>query len=109
MRDVDAVFLALADRKRRFALYCLQEHHAVALADLAEFVAERESETEVADLSPEHVRDVYLSLYHYHVPELEAADLARYDQGEDLVAKTEHTDAALETARERVALLLADG
>jgi len=100
MCDLDVIFRALADRKRRHVLACLQEHHTVSLADLAEFVAGRESGGDATTVSAEVARDVYLSLYHNHVPKLEEADLLRYDQENDLVTRTEDADATLERVRD---------
>jgi DNA-binding transcriptional ArsR family regulator len=106
MADVDAIFQALADSKRRYVLMCLQDHHTVSLADVAEFVAEHEYETEITDLSDELVREVYFSLYHTHIPKLEAVSLVHYEQETDIVAKTEHTGQSLLKAHDSVTELI---
>jgi hypothetical protein len=59
--DVGTIFRALAHRRRRLALGCLAEHQRLALPDLAESVAHRESDRRIDDLSGETVRDVYLA------------------------------------------------
>ena len=104
--SVGTVFQALSRRRRRVALGRLQTHGTMSLADLAELVAEREAETDIVELSPEEVRDVYFSLYHKHLPVLVEAGLADYDQDGDLVSVTDRTDSALTVARETLDSLI---
>lgn len=102
MCGLDAIFTALAEERRRLVVRCLQEHDTLTLADLAELVAEKETGEDIATLSGTVVRDVYLSLYHHHVPPLEDAEIARYDQEQDVVAKTDELTTALDRARDSV-------
>lgn len=104
--DVETVFHSLSDRRRYVALRCLQTHVTVTLSDLAELVVEHETSEDIVAIPPERVRDVYLSLYHTHVPKLVEAELAWYDQEDDLVGVTEHADATLATARRRIESLI---
>ena len=106
MGELDATFRALADRRRRLALSCLREHHSVSLPDLAEFVAVEVWDSDLTSISGERVRDVYFSLYHKHVPVLEAANLVHYEQEEDLVALTDRTTDSLATARDSLDSML---
>lgn len=106
MCELEDVFRALADERRRHVLVCLQEHHTVSLADLAEFVVERERDESLAEISAEAIRDVYFGLYHNHVPVLEEADLVRYEQEADVVAQTEQTTTRLSSLRDRLDSLL---
>lgn len=109
MGGLDAVYRALVDERRRIVLSVLREHHTVPLPDLAETVAESEADEEIAAIPGEEVRDVYMSLYHKHVPLLVAADLVRYEQSDDVVAWTDRADERLYTARDRVDALLDEG
>jgi hypothetical protein len=109
MSDLGPVFHALADRRRRTALAWLQEHHVVSLPDLAEIVAEDELGEDVTEISGERVREIYLSLYHTHVPLLTDAKLVRYDQEEDLVSRTEETAALLASVRDSVDRVMRNG
>lgn len=102
MDDLETIFAALADGRRRLALSHLQKHHTVPLPDLAELIAEHEQRADVQDIPGEQVKDVYMSLYHKHVPVLEEANLAHYEQEQDLVRRTESTSTALESAREEL-------
>lgn len=97
--NVEAVFRALLERRRRIAVRCLQDHQQVTLADLAELVCERETNTDLVHLSPEEVTEVYSSLYHNHLPLLVDANLATYDQEEDLVELADDAKPTLDCAR----------
>lgn len=79
----------LADRRRRYALCCLYGRpNPVSLPDVADQITEWEYGGPVEELLDERLH-VYMSLYHDHVPALEAADLVRYSQSADAVALAE--------------------
>lgn len=88
--DLDTLFSMLSDERRRYALYCLDEHrNPVALADLADEVARLEHDARtVAEVPAEDVKSVYMSLYHNHVPRLEDAGIVSYSQSADTVRLT---------------------
>lgn len=75
------------------------------MPDMAELVAERERAERLPDIDAETVRDVYLSLYHTHVPVLENADVVRYEQERDLVVRADRYPVALRRAAEEIAHL----
>jgi DNA-binding transcriptional ArsR family regulator len=92
MRDAqrrDQIFVALACGRRRVALSLLSDHQELTLPDLADEIAEREHRRSLTDIPPETVRELYLELYHQHVPRLESADLVTYSQDQDRVAVTD--------------------
>ena len=82
----DEGFDLLASTRRRELLALVEEHREISLPDVADEVAVSEAETGIVAIDPETVLDVYLSLYHDHVPRLVEAGLVRYDQELDLVA-----------------------
>lgn len=82
---VDRLFACLSSRRRRYALVCLRDHQSMTLADLADEVAVMEHDRRIDEIPADAVMRVYLSLYHTHVPKLEAADLVEYYQSEDSV------------------------
>lgn len=85
--SLDTLFELLSNRRRRYVLSCLNEYeNPMALADLADEVAARENGTPITQTSAEEVKRIYISLYHTHVPKLEAADVVRYSQDQDMVA-----------------------
>ncbi|MFC6974537.1 hypothetical protein ACFQL1_07345 [Halomicroarcula sp. GCM10025709] len=100
MCKVDEIFTAISSERRRLTLYHLERHLTLSLPDLAELVAETERGKDVRELTGERIKRVYMSLYHRHVPRLEAAELVRYDQETDVVRRTEAVPTALDTARE---------
>jgi len=105
MCELDPVFTAMANERRRIALYFLQKHRTVSLPDLAELVAEREYGKNVCELSGDRVKRLYLAFYHDHIPVLENADLVRYEQESDLVVRSEDLRSKIESAREQLQML----
>jgi hypothetical protein len=79
-------FRLLAHAYRRHTIEILAEHTTLSLADLAELVAEREADAGLVDIPAERVRDLYLELYHVHVPKLVDAHVLQYDQESDVVS-----------------------
>lgn len=81
----------LKHERRRHVLYRLKKtRRPQALADLAEYVAGREQEATGSTIDRDAVKDVYLDLYHCHVPKLTEADLVEYEQDADVVALVEY-------------------
>ncbi|WP_218153762.1 DUF7344 domain-containing protein [Halopelagius inordinatus] len=90
---LDVLFGVLAKRRRRVALRCLVAYDTpMTLADLADEVAVREREATLAQIPADDVMQVYLSLYHAHVPKLGDAGFVEYSQEQDLVRLTEEPD-----------------
>ncbi|WP_323190167.1 hypothetical protein [Halostella sp. PRR32] len=84
--DVDAVFECLSHTRRRYAIRCLREYEEpMALADLADEIAVRENGSPITEIPADDVKRIYLSLYHNHLPKLDSAGIARYDQEGDMV------------------------
>lgn len=84
--DLDRLFRLLSKRRRRWILACLDRHRSMTLADLAEEIAVRERDLTIDEIPPEAVKEIYMELYHRHVPPLDDADLVRYAQERDTVA-----------------------
>lgn len=86
---IDRAFGLLADRRRRLALEVLRTYEeALTLPDVAEEVARRETGRSIVNITAETVTEVYISLYHDHVPRLVEAGLLEYEQERDLVTPT---------------------
>lgn len=84
---VDEAFRLLANNRRRlFVQVMCAYREEVTLPDVAEEVASRETGLPVVEITPERIADVYISLYHDHLPRLVDAGLLEYDQERDLVA-----------------------
>lgn len=79
--------------RRALLVECLLEYdEAVSLPDLADEVAVRELDAELTAIEAEVVRDIYLSLYHTHVPKLAEAGIIEYDQSADLVTAVSESE-----------------
>lgn len=92
-----AIHSCLSHKRRRYVLYRLQNRkRPQALADLAEHVAAQESDTENRETDRGIVKDVYLSLYHRHVPKLEEGNLVEYSQDADTVELIEYPEGYID-------------
>jgi DNA-binding transcriptional ArsR family regulator len=92
---LDAIFAVLAHRRRRYVVTLLWEcDEAISLPDLADEIAVRENGNPISQISADYVKEVYLSLYHTHIPKLDDADIVEYVQEQDLVFTSAHTDLA---------------
>ncbi|EMA45264.1 hypothetical protein C446_02382 [Halobiforma nitratireducens JCM 10879] len=84
---IDDAFDLLSSERRRLFLQVMRTYgEAITLPDAAEEVAVRETGDAVRELSAERVANVYISLYHDHLPRLVDAGLLEYDQERDLVS-----------------------
>lgn len=88
---VDAWFELLRNRRRRYVLSVLVEHEELTLADLADEVAVREFDRPIRAISADSVLDIYLSLYHAHLPRFVEYGVVAYDQKRDLVTLAVNT------------------
>lgn len=83
--SLDATLHALADQRRRYALYYLQDCTTATLREIARQVASWESDRPVEPAEPGPDDRVYADFYHRHLPKLTEANLVEYDPREELV------------------------
>jgi DNA-binding transcriptional ArsR family regulator len=108
--DTDSVELTkkellrlLADSRRRYLLHQLnQTKHPFELQTLARKTAAWEADTAPEAVSAEFIERVRMSLYHKHIPKLEAAGLVKFDKKSEMVT-FDRTTAQLEVITEAVA------
>ncbi|RQG98101.1 DUF7344 domain-containing protein [Natrarchaeobius chitinivorans] len=94
---IDTSLELLANSRRRVFLRVMRTYEEpLTLPDAAEEVAVRETGVSVPELSAEHVADVYISLYHDHLPRLVDAGLLEYDQERDLVSPAEISETSFD-------------
>lgn len=76
----DQVFWVLSNRRRRDILQYLREHGGTAsLGELAEYIAAKENEKSVQQLSSDERKRVYVGLYQNHLPMMDDMDVVNYD------------------------------
>lgn len=85
--DVESVFVALGNERRRHVLAALDDRATPAtLPDLARFVAARESGHDPTGVPAARYRSVRVTLWHVHLPKLAEAGLVeRHEGGVSLV------------------------
>lgn len=87
--DIDDVFRALANRRRRLALVALLETETpLTTEDLVETVASRERERR----PPERAGLVAIDLTHVQIPHLVDAGLVRYATDRDRIVATDRAE-----------------
>ncbi len=101
----DLVFDILSSPRRRYMLYYL--HRAgdpVSIQELSARIAAWENDVPVDELTSQQQKRVYVSLYQTHIPKLEEAGIAEYDQEEGtvrLTSRVEQMDEYLADSDER--------
>ena len=86
----DVAFRLLSHAHRRALLECLDRHDVpLAMSDVAKEVARTNRERSISEIPDRVIDEIYLSLYHSHVPRLAANDAVSYDAEREVVALTE--------------------
>lgn len=80
-RSIDTLVGALSDRRARYAVSWLESQsvNVFELDELADKVAKREVEAELADDVQDHRRRVAINLHHKNLPKLDDAAVLDYD------------------------------
>lgn len=87
------VFDILSSPRRRYLLYYLQqEGEPVSIQELSAQIAAWENDVPVDELTSQQQKRVYVSLYQTHIPKLEEAGIAEYDQEEGTVRLTNRVE-----------------
>jgi hypothetical protein len=107
--ELDAVFTALADERRRTALRVLSECYTpITTEAVARDVAAREAETAEYEVPRDRVDDVLTSLVHVHLPLLHDATLVGYDDETERVSYEGHPAVPAEWMRAIDGVTMAD-
>lgn len=89
----DEMFHLLSNQRRRDALcYLAEDDEAVVMRDLAEWIAAREHETTVAQLTSNERQRVYIALYQTHLPKLADYGVIEYNQSRGVVRRAARAD-----------------
>ncbi|MFB6166041.1 MAG: hypothetical protein ABEJ31_12845 [Haloarculaceae archaeon] len=95
---LDHVYDALGHSRRRYLCYTLLEDTEWTLAELAEKVAAWERQVPEHEVSEREREQVFVSLYHAHVPKLVDHDVLAFDEATETItpgANAEQVLAAL--------------
>jgi IS1 family transposase len=87
----DAVFDAVAHRRRRYLLYALHSRRNLTLRDLSEKLADWEENSPGGAVETD-TGQVYVSLYHTHIPKLESHNVVEYDHNTGVVTPSSNAD-----------------
>jgi hypothetical protein len=75
------IFDLLKNRRRRTVIRFLREHDGYTeLNDLAEYIAAKENDIEVRQLSSDQRKRVYIGLYQCHLPKMDSLGVIDYDK-----------------------------
>jgi len=95
--SLDTTFELLKNRRRRRVLEHLRANGGEStLSDLAEHIAALENDVEVAQLSSDQRKRVYIGLYQCHLPKLDGAGVVDYDKNRGTVVLCEAAGEVLE-------------
>lgn len=93
--DVDTVYAALGHPRRRYLCYTLYEDTEWSLTDIARKIAAWENDIPPTTVTDAQLRDVYVSLYHAHIPKLVDLGVVMFDRNEETVSAAHHAEQVL--------------
>ncbi|WP_019991706.1 DUF7344 domain-containing protein [Natronorubrum tibetense] len=86
MVNLGTVFDLLEDKRRRYALYYLDQRDGpVAISELVERIDEWEDEPTPTDPSADAFEDIAIELTHTHLPRAAEVDFVQYDREQGTV------------------------
>lgn len=77
---LDRVLEGLADPRRRYLLYYLNERESCGIDEAAQYVAACERECDLEEVPAKATERVKINLFHAHLPKLDEYNLVEYDQ-----------------------------
>jgi len=93
--EIEPVYEALGHPRRRYLCYTLFEGAEWSLSDLATKVAAWENDVPEHAVSEDQHEDVYVSLYHAHVPKLVDEGVITFDEATETITAGEHAEQVL--------------
>lgn len=98
--DDDLVFELLKESRRREALRYLHDSEGeCTLGELAEHIAAKENRTDIARISSDQRKRVYVGLYQSHLPKLDECNVIDYDRSRGLIRLGSNADKLLSYIR----------
>mgnify|MGYP000439186807 CR=1 FL=1 len=93
--EIEPVYEALGHSRRRYLCYTLLEDTEWSLTDLATKIAAWENDVSEHAVTEEQREEVYVSLYHAHVPKLVDEGVITFDEPTEKITTAEHAEQVL--------------
>ncbi|MFC6952863.1 DUF7344 domain-containing protein [Halorubellus litoreus] len=93
--EIEPVYEALGHSRRRYLCYTLLEATEWSLTDLATKIAAWENDIPEHAVTADQREEVYVSLYHAHVPKLVDEDVITFDEATETITTAEHAEQVL--------------
>ena len=93
--DIETVYEALGHSRRRYLCYTLLEDTEWSLTDLATKIAAWENDVPEHAVTEDQREEVYVSLYHAHVPKLVDEGVITFDDVTETITTAEHAQQVL--------------
>ncbi|WP_440764371.1 DUF7344 domain-containing protein [Natronorubrum sp. DTA7] len=93
--EIEPVYEALGHSRRRYLCYTLLEATEWSLTDLATKIAAWENDIPEHAVTEAQREDVYVSLYHAHVPKLVDESVITFDEATETITTAEHAEQVL--------------
>lgn len=81
----DILFEMLKNRRRRYAVYILQQEGVIDLGTLAEQIAALETDNPTGEISSNDRKRIYVSLYQTHLPKLDDVGLIDFNRERGMI------------------------
>lgn len=85
--ELDHVFAVLSHPRRRYLMYALATNPSWTLSELSTKLVAWEENVEEAAVDPHRREQMYISLYHTHVPKLEDAGVVEFEPRSETIAR----------------------
>lgn len=93
--EVDCVYAALGHPRRRYLCYSLLEDTEWSLDELTTKIAAWENDIPDHAVTEHQREQVYVSLYHAHIPKLVDGGVITFDEVTETITPAEHADQVL--------------
>lgn len=93
--ELDHVYEALGTPRRRYLCYTLLEDTEWTLDELARKVAAWENDIPEHEVTNHQQEEVYVSLYHAHIPKLVAEGVLTFDDTTETITTAENAEQVL--------------
>ncbi|KZX49593.1 hypothetical protein [Haloarcula sp. K1] len=93
--EIEPVYEALGHSRRRYLCYTLLEATEWSLTDLATKIAAWENDVPDHAVTDDQREEVYVALYHAHVPKLVDEGVITFDEATETITTAEHADQVL--------------